>query len=324
MAYSAGDTILDDEYNAFVNNSSSPVGINHIGGTGSGVYGLGESAVSTVSPGNTINASQWNSLFSAMDVIAAHAGSGVTVSSTTSKSAGDSIAIISALTNDIATLATAVAGGCTGTTALSTSGALQAPVSSSTWNNSFTTQMSVTFANANKMRHFFNAGGKVRVTPTRIGSGLAGDGSGGIDPAWTNLYNSVGNLDIKAQTSSRSGSGETLNTNGLDKGFHDLTTSYQTILQMNDDTYPYASNSVRIEAKLNAAVGSATVITIKTTATDGTTNYTYSGNNTSNIDSQAYRNGQHKHSLYVISTTSASLTNAHTYSSTATVSNSTT
>ena len=33
MAYSAGDTILDDEYNNFVNASSTPFGINFIGGT---------------------------------------------------------------------------------------------------------------------------------------------------------------------------------------------------------------------------------------------------------------------------------------------------
>jgi hypothetical protein len=30
MAYTAGDTILDDEYNNFVNASSSPYGINYI------------------------------------------------------------------------------------------------------------------------------------------------------------------------------------------------------------------------------------------------------------------------------------------------------
>ena len=49
MAYSAGDPILDDEYNVFVNNSSSPFGYNHFAGTGSGVYGLGQYSISTVS-----------------------------------------------------------------------------------------------------------------------------------------------------------------------------------------------------------------------------------------------------------------------------------
>lgn len=321
MAYQAGDTILDDEYNAFVSNSSSPFGINHIGGTGSAQYGLGESDVSTVTAGSTINASQWNSLFSAMDVVAGHTGT--SISSTTSKSAGDTIAIISALVSDLASLASAVAGGSTGTSAVTTSSALQAPASSSTWTGSFITEVSVTFANANKMRHFFNAGGKIRITPTRTGNGAAGGGASGKDGAWDNLYAAVGNLDIASQASTRSGSGETLNTDGLALGFHDLTTSYQTILQLNDDTYPYASNYIRFEAKLDAAVGSAVTITVKTSAHDGAADTTFTSGNTSGVDTQAYRNGQHTHTLKTITTTTASLTNAHAQSSSATVSNTT-
>ena len=72
MAYTAGDSILDDEYNNFVGKATSPFGINHTGGTGSAQYGLGESAVSTVSANNLINASEWNALFAAMDVVAGH------------------------------------------------------------------------------------------------------------------------------------------------------------------------------------------------------------------------------------------------------------
>ena len=42
MAYSAGDPILDDEYNTFVNSSSDPFGYNHFAGPGSGQYGLND------------------------------------------------------------------------------------------------------------------------------------------------------------------------------------------------------------------------------------------------------------------------------------------
>ena len=324
MAYTAGDTILDDEYNNFVGKATSPFGINHIGGTGSAQYGLGESAVATVSVGNTINASQWNALFSAMDVVAAHTANSIT--STTNKSAGDSIAIVSALTTDLATLAASVAAGSPNTTAVSTSGALQSPVSSSTWNNSFTTEMSVTFANADKMRHFFNAGGKIRVDAAVIGSGLSGSGAGpGIDASWTQIYTALGNLDIASQASTRSGTGETLTTNGLANGFHDLSTGYTEIIKLSDNTYPYASNNISVQAKLNAAVGSATVITVKLVATDGTSNYTYTSGNPEGSDTESYRNGQHRHRLFVTSTTTGGgLANAHAQTSTATVSNTTT
>ena len=73
MAYVAGDKILDDEYNTFVNSSSSPYGYNHFAGTGSAEYGLGQTHIATVSGGSTtITASQWNTLLTGLDNIADH------------------------------------------------------------------------------------------------------------------------------------------------------------------------------------------------------------------------------------------------------------
>ena len=310
MAYTTGDTILDDEYNGFVSSSSSPFGINHIGGTGSVQYGLGESAVSTVTAGSTINASQWNSLFSAMDVVAGHTATSIT--STTNKSAGDSIAVIAALTTDLASLATAVAAGSPSTTATTTSGILETGTSSSAWYGVFTTTITVNFANADKMRHFFNAGGKVRVSALRTGNGATGGGATGKDSSWDAIYTALGNVDIGSQSSTRSGTGETF-TDNLSRGFHDLTTSHQNICTVADDTYPYTANNIEITAKLDAAVGTATSMEIKLISTDGADDTTFSD---PSADATAYRNGTHTHRLNIISTTTASLTNAHAQSST--------
>jgi len=171
------------------------------------------------------------------------------------------------------------------------------------------------------MRFFFNAGGKIRIDPVRTGNG--GDsGASGIDGAWDNLYNAVGNLDIGSQSTTRSGTGETLTTDGLSNGFHDLGTGYTTLLKLTDDSYPYNSNTIEIQAKLNAAVGTAVTITVKTIATDGTADYTYSD---ASADNNAYRNGQHEHRLISIDTTTGGgLANAHAPNSTAVVSNTTT
>ena len=144
MAYQAGDTILDDEYNAFVSNSSSPFGLNHFAGTGLLNYGLGESAVATVNAGDTINASSWNLLFTGMSTIGAHTGD--TLTSRSAVSAGDAIAIKAAVAADLATLAASVAAGSPSTSAVTTSGILQQPASSSTWTGSFITEVSATFA----------------------------------------------------------------------------------------------------------------------------------------------------------------------------------
>lgn len=320
MAYQAGDTILDDEYNTFVNNSSSPFGYNHFAGTGSLNYGLGETHIATVSPGaGSIQASEWNSLFTGLSNIGTHTGT--TLTSRAAVSAGDTIAIKAAVATDLAACAAAVAAGSPSTTALTTSGILQQPASSSTWTNSFTTQVSATFSSADNMRFFFNAGGKLRIDPIRTGNGGA-DGTSGKDTAWDSIYNAVGNLDVAATSCTRSGTGETQDSFASSTGFFDLTTSYQTLLQISDADYPYTANNVKIEAKLDASPGSSTVLTFQITSTDGSTEYTF---NDGSADNQAYRNGTHEHRLYAINTTTAGgLANAYSPSSTATVSNSTT
>ena len=95
MAYAAGDKILDDQYNTFVNSSSSPFGYNHFAGTGSGAYGLGQTHIATTSAGTTVSASQWNTLLTGMDNIANHTNDSLTAR--TQVSAGDTIAIKAAV-----------------------------------------------------------------------------------------------------------------------------------------------------------------------------------------------------------------------------------
>lgn len=277
MAYTAGDTITGDQYNIFVNNSSSPYGYNHFAGTGSGQYGLGQTHIATVTGGSTtITASQWNSLLTGLDNIANHTND--TLTARTSVAAGDTIAIKTALETDLATVAASVAAGCTSATALGTN-AVGSSTNAATWNTSSTIERSVTFADADTMRHFFNAGGKIRIDPTCVT---------GIDGLKDTVFNDLtttatGNLDIGSQTSTRSGSGETLTTNGLALGFHDLTTSYQTILKLTSDNAGYTSNTVEYQAKLDAAVGTAVTITVKMISTDAAADTTYTSGNTSGV-----------------------------------------
>ena len=275
MAYSAGDTILDDEYNEFVNSSSDPFGYNHFAGPGSGQYGLNQSTISTVSAGDTINASSWNALFTGMDNIANHTNVSITSSSV---SAGDAIAIRSALITDLANLAAAVAGGSTSATAISTN-AVGTSTNSGTWNSTSTIERSVTFANNNTMRAFFNAGGFIRIDP-----GTSGSVDGDKDTVFSDLTSTaIGNLDLKSQSTTRSGSGETLTTNGLSNGFHDLGTGYTTLIKLTSDNSGYTSNTVEISAKLDAAVGSATVLTIKMVSTDAADDTTFDSGNLSSV-----------------------------------------
>ena len=212
-----------------------------------------------------------------MDTIANHTND--TMTSRASVSAGDAIAIKAAVATDLATLAASVAAGCTSATAIDSGTAAGTSTNSGTWNGTSTIERSVTFASADTMRHFFNAGGKIRIDPSCV-TGIAGS----KDDVFNELtVTATGNLDLGAHSTTRSGSGENLTTNGLSNGFHDLGTSYTVLLKLTSNNGGYTSNTIEYSAKLNAAVGSATILTIKMIATDPADDTTYTSPNTSGV-----------------------------------------
>jgi hypothetical protein len=322
MAYQANDTILDDEYNNFLSGASpGAYGINHIMGTGAGAYGLGQTGLSTVSATNLITAAQWNSLFSAMDNVANHTND--TITSTTSVSATDPIAAVAALSSDLQTLAASVASGSTGTTAVTTSAALQTATSSARYTGSHIAQQSVTFTNADQARWFFNAGGNIQINVSR--SANAGGSATSKDSSVDELITGLGDFKLGSVASTRSGSTETVSTDGLAIGFHDLTTSYQTVLELTQDGGSYTSMYFKVEAKADAAAGSATVVTIQTSIVDpdgGDGEFT--SGNTSSVDQYANFIGTTNVILKTVDpTTAEGLTPVYTPLSTAEVSNTT-
>jgi hypothetical protein len=325
MAYTVGDTISNSDYNGLLNNTAANTpntgvaarGINYIAGTGAGVYGLGQTELTTVGTSDTITAAQWNSLFTFMNNIQNHTNI-TALTSTTAAAAGDVIAIKAALETDLTALAAAVAGGSTSATALTTSAALQTVTTASEgWDSTATQEVSVTFNSANAMRWFFNGGGEVRIT---VGTTEASVNP--KDQAFKDLGTAIGNLDIGSQSSTRSGTGETLTTNGLALGFHDLTTSYQTLLTLTSDNSTYTSNTVEISAKLDAAVGTATVITVKMVATDGASDAQYTAGNTASVPAAVKDTPKMVTTLYTLTPNNTEgLTTVSYVNTTATVSN---
>ena len=253
-----------------------------------------------------------------MDNIGNHTNDTLTTRSQVS--AGDTIAIKAAVEADLATLAASVAGGCVSATALTTSSALQTVTTTSEgWTTSATQEVSVTFANADTMRHFFNAGGKVRIT---VGTTQASTNP--KDQAFIDLGTALGNIDIAAQSTLRSGSGETLTTDGLANGFHDLTTSYVTLIKLTSDNSSYTSNTVEISAKLDASPGTAVTMTIKMVATDPADDSNYTSPNTSGVPSDIKNTPRMVTTLYTLTpNTSEGLGTALDIDSSATVSNTT-
>jgi hypothetical protein len=288
MAYVAGDTILDDEYNEFLTNTSGTIGINHTMGTGATVYGLGQTELPTVQggadSGTTVTAASWNALLTAMDNIGDHTND--TLTARTQVGAGDPITIKSAIAADLVSLAAEVAAGSVNATAISAGSELQSSRSSTRYVGSHIVEHTVTFSNANEMRFFFNAGGKIRVNLTRVGGGLAnGTSTSDKDDSVDEMITAMGDFDIKSLTSSRSGTTETLTTDGFAIGFQDVTTSYQTVFLLTQANGTYTSMTLKGEIKGNATAGSTTNVTIKMSLTDADSgDILYTSGNLNSID----------------------------------------
>lgn len=320
MAYAAGDLITDDEYNNFVTPTTSPFGYNHIAGTGATVYGLGLTELEVVDGGSTtITAATWNALISGLTNLGNHTND--TLTARTTVTTGDTIAIKSAIAADLASLAAEVAGGSTSATALTTSSALQTVTTGSEgWDSTATQEVSVTFANANNMRFFFNAGGKVRITV-----GIVAAATSDKDTAYADLGTALGNIDITSLTTTRSGSGETLTSNGLANGFQDLTTSYTSLIKLTSDNDTYTGNTVEIFAKTtggNGNSGNATVLTIKMVATDGAGDTQYTDGNLNSVAAAAKDTPKMVTTLFTLTpNTTEGLGTAYGISASAAVSN---
>jgi hypothetical protein len=70
---------------------------------------------------------------------------------------------------------------------------------------------------------------------------------------------------------------------------------------LTEDTGPYTANYIDVTAKLDAAVGSSTVLTVYVKSIDGAADDTYTGGNTDGVDATPDRNGTHQHYLVSIS-----------------------
>ena len=228
MAYTSGDTILDDHYNDFATS------VNAIWGTGSGDSGYGESStVSAVSAGATITAAQWTTLLARISSAASHQSSSITAIS--NPSAGDTISAYTALSTNIGTI----------TTNRLDVAARQAVANTNRDNtNTFTGTLTFThkwaWGSANQARYFFNAGGRLSISGDQFGHTSRDKANN-----WDTLLQQAGTYYVNSQTSGKSGGSGTTDTNNTNYGYYDLTTSYVTVFKQFEDTSPYTANFVQ-------------------------------------------------------------------------------
>lgn len=275
MTYSVGGLIEASDYNGFITNNANNV--NQVWSTGSTDLGWGQSALSSVSVGGTVTATNWASLVNTLASMGNQTNT--TITSRTAPVTGNTISILANVATDInnlktnrgnAALSGTIDNSFTGTISKTAATAQNA----AGWTITFT--HTVTFGSADQARYFWNAGGLVRIDMSKTSTGTDKDAD------WNSFVGTVGTLFLSGRVNSanqtiagtvytgftRSGGSGTPSPNLTTTGWYTLVSgaAATTMFQLNSATSPYTGDFVRITAAVDAG---RTVLTLVTTWVDG-------------------------------------------------------
>ena len=271
MTYASGSTILAADYNGLVgtNPNTASGTLNTVWSTGGTTAGYGQTALATVAAGDSILASSWANLVNRTANAATHQGT--TITGVTAPSTGGVITYLSAIPTNLTTIYSSRLNAATQGSTTS-----NAVTTASTWSSVATFTQTVTFANGDAARYFFNSGGQLAIT-------CSSPGGTGIDLLLNNLASNVGTVVLSAMNSgtaniggtsyngvTRIGGGGNSPTIGTNSGYYALTTSNANIYYQTASTGPsgYLSTNINIFAKSNGTQGgngdAGSIITIYT------------------------------------------------------------
>ncbi len=250
MTYAVGGLIQASDFNGFVNS------VNTVWSTGSTNSGYGQTAIATVTTGNLIYASEYNSLLSRIANIASHQGTTLSSLIDSNPQTGELVFYESNLQNNVTLIQNnrlnAATQGSTSTSTITNS--------SITWSNSLTMSWTVAFSNDNAARFFFNGGGQFALTFSHPSSGAP------INTTFSSLASRAGTVVLSSPTGSNTATivgtsytgvtkigGASASTVNTQNGFYALTASDQLLMQQRQSSgYSYYGNSViEIYARYN-------------------------------------------------------------------------
>lgn len=271
MAYAQYGNISAADYNALVggNPVTSSGALNTVWATGGGGAGYGQTAVGNVTVGTQVLAANWANLVNKTANCASHQGTSITT--VTAPVAGGTITYLSAIPTNLSTIyPTRYNAATQGSTVANTA------TLGTTWSAAATFTHTVTFANGDAARYFFNSGGQLKVTCSHpVGTG--------INLLFNNLASNIGTVVLSAPTAGTI-TISSVNFNGVTKigtggnaptilpnnGYYALTTSNANIFTQLASTGPagYLSTFIRVIAKSNGTQGvnndAGSVITLYT------------------------------------------------------------
>ena len=272
MSYAQFGLIQATDYNTLVgtNPNTTSGTLNTVWSTGGTTAGYGQTALATVSVAQTVGAAEWANLTGKTSNSATHQGT--TITSVTTPAVGGVVTYNSAIPTNLTTiynsrLNAASQGATTANSA----------VYGSTWSAALTFTHTVSFANGDAARYFFNSGGQLKITCSHANT------TAGINLLFNQLCSNVGTVVQSAPSSgavtisgtsyngiTKIGGGGNAPTISTNSGYYAMTTSNATIFTQTASTGPsgYLSTFIRAIAKSNGTQGSngdvGSIITIYT------------------------------------------------------------
>lgn len=272
MTYAAGKLIQAVDYNSLIGSDPSATAnrLNTTWATGSSTAGYGQPALANVSTGNSVAATSWANIVNTTSKAALHQGSSIT--SIPIPATGNVITYNSALSTNLSTVYNnrfnAAIQGATlaNTITLGT-----------TWSASATFTHTVTFANGDAARYFFNSGGQLKITCSHANN------TAGINFLFNCLASNIGTIVLSAPSGSATANIAGVNYKGVtqingnptgtivpDYGYYGLTTSDINIFVQTASTGPAENlgSFILVKAKTNGTQGTngdnGSIITITT------------------------------------------------------------
>jgi len=254
MTYAQFGTVSASDYNTLVggNPTTTSNTLNAVWATGGAAAGYGQPALSNLTAGTTVAASDWANLVSKTSNSASHQGSSITA--VTAPTSGGTITYLSAIPSNLTTIYSNKLNAATqgSTTA---NGSARA----TTWASSITFTYTANFANGDAARYFFNSGGQIKFTFSQpTGTALA-NSYGTLATACGTLVVSGGSATI-ASTSytpfTKVGGSGSPSTYLTANGYYQFSTANTTIFsQSTGSPTGYTTSSINLVAKTNGTQG---------------------------------------------------------------------
>lgn len=256
MTYVAQGLIQPTDYNSRVTT------LNTSWANGANDFGYGQTGLSGVSPGTTVTSAQWSSLFNTITAMATHQGTAIF--NMPNPSTGSLIAAVNDLDGNLALIsANRLSAALNGTQFTAYTGTNSQTSSTGTGPWTLTFSSTVTFANQNEARYFFNAGGRIKIETSKTSTGLPGDSDWNFLASilMGDIYITAGNVsgyNIAGQTYfgiDKIGGSGTPSLLVSNAGWYQLTpaAAFVPVYRQFSTTAPYNNNSITVSVSKNAA-----------------------------------------------------------------------